>query len=190
MRETIARGDIGEVVSVQADHGQQLTHIERLMNPELAGGALLDLGVYPIAFAHDVLGVPDSVTAVGQMTDSGVDGQVGMVFDYGQRAQATLTTTLWATTPCTAAVAGTEGHIQLETMFYTPTRMKVTRKDGTSWDFDGRVPNGFQYEAAELARNVAAGLTESPSLPWAQTLEIMGLMDGIREQIGLRYPGE
>ena len=57
IRGAIARGDIGDVVSLQADHGQQLTHVERLMKPELAGGALLDLGVYPISFAHDILGV-------------------------------------------------------------------------------------------------------------------------------------
>src|SRR5690606_20957884 len=156
LRETLARGDIGEIISVQGDHGQQLTHIPRLMLPELTGGALLDLGVYPIAFTHDILGVPESITAVGQMTESGVDGQVGMVLNYGARAQATLSTTLWSTTPCTAVIAGTEGRIEVASMFYTPTTWKLTRKDGVSWEYDGRVPNGFQYEAAELARRVSA----------------------------------
>jgi predicted dehydrogenase len=189
MRETIARGDIGEVVSVQADHGQALTHVERMYRPELAGGALLDLGVYPIAFTHDILGVPASITAVGQLTDTGVDGQVGMVFDYG-KAQATLSTTMRSVTANRAVIAGTEGRIELDTMFYTPTTMRVIRRDGTSWEFDGRVPNGFQYQAAEVARRLAAGEKESPILSLDGTLEIMRILDEVRAQIGLVYPNE
>jgi len=190
LRAAIARGDIGEVVLVQADHGQSLAHVERMRRPELAGGALLDLGVYPIAFAHDLLGVPDAVHSVGQLTDTGVDGQVGMVFEYGERAQASLTTTLWSRTSCTATIAGTEGRIEIEDTFYAPTKWRLTRKDGTSWEYDGRVENGFQYEAAELARGVAEGRTESEVLPLAHTLEIMQLLDEVRAQIGLVYPNE
>src|SRR5690606_8096732 len=80
VREAIARGDIGEVVAIQADHGQTLMHVERMYRADLAGGALLDLGIYPVSFAHDILGVPDAVAAVGQLTETGVDSQVGMVF--------------------------------------------------------------------------------------------------------------
>ncbi|GIG53809.1 Gfo/Idh/MocA family protein [Demequina activiva] len=189
IRAIIERGDIGQVISVQADHGQHLTHVERMVRPELAGGALLDLGVYPIAFAHDILGVPESITAVGQLRDTGVDGQVSMVFQY-DGAQATLHTTMEAVTGVTAVIAGTEGRIEIDSMFYTPTTFTVKRNDGTSWTYDGRVPNGFQYEAAELARNVAAGRTESEILPLDQTLEIMRLMDEVRDQIGLVYPNE
>lgn len=190
LRAAVARGDIGEVVSIQADHGQQLTHVPRLMQPELAGGALLDLGVYPISFAHSVLGKPRAIHAVGQMTETGVDGQVAMVLDYGERAQAQLSTTLWASTPCMAVVTGTEGRIEVAGVFYTPTTWKLTRKDGTSYEYDGRVDNGFQYQAAEVARNIAAGCTESEILPWASTLEVMEIMDEVRAQIGLVYPNE
>ena len=189
VRAAIARGEIGQVVSVQADHGQHLTHVERLARPELAGGALLDLGVYPIAFAHDILGVPDTITAVGQLRESGVDGQVSMVFQY-DGAQATLHTTMESRTSCIAVIAGTEGRIEIADTFYAPTTFTLTRHDGTSWTYDGRVPNGFQYEAAELARNVAQGRTESEILPLDQTLEIMRIMDEIRDQIGLVYPNE
>ena len=189
MRETIERGDIGEVVAVHADHGQSLMHVERMYRPELAGGALLDLGVYPIAFTHDILGVPASITAVGQLTETGVDGQVGMVFDYG-RAQATLSTTMRSVTANRAVISGTEGRIELDSMFYTPTTMRVIRRDGTSWEFDGRVPNGFQYQAAEVARRIAAGDTESPILSLDGTLEIMRILDEVRAQIGLVYPNE
>lgn len=189
VRDAIARGLIGDVVAIQADHGQLLTHVERMVKPELAGGALLDLGVYPIAFAHDILGVPDSIHAVGRLRDTGVDGQVSMVFQYAD-AQATLHTTMEARTSCTATIAGTEGRIEIADTFYTPTTVTVKRNDGTSWTFDGRVPNGFQYEAAEVARGIAAGRTESELLPLDQTLEIMRIMDEVRDQIGLVYPNE
>lgn len=189
VREAIARGDIGEVVAIQADHGQSLEHVERMYRADLAGGALLDLGVYPLSFAHDILGVPGAVTAVGQLTDTGVDRQVGMVFDYGS-AQATLHTTMGSVTANTAVVSGTEGRIEIESVFYTPTTMRVIRQDGTSWEFDGRVPNGFQYQAAEVARRVAAGEKESPLHTWEATLEISRLMDEVRAQIGLVYPNE
>lgn len=189
IRELIARGEIGDIVSVQADHGQALTHVERMVRADLAGGALLDLGVYPIAFAHDILGVPDRITAAGRLRDTGVDGQIGMVFDYAT-AQASLTTTMEARTPCTAHIAGTEGRIEIDDTFYTPTSFTVTRHDGTSWFYDGDVPNGFQFEAAEVARRIHAGDTESALLTLDQSLEIMEIMDEVRSQIGLVYPNE
>jgi len=189
LRETIARGDIGDVVTIQADHGQPIAHVPRLQRPELAGGALLDLGIYPVSFAFDILGKPDAVTAVGQLTETGVDGQVSMVFDY-KAAQASLTTTMWARTQVQAVISGTEGRIEVADMFYAPSTWRLVRKDGTSWEFDGRVDNGFQYEAAALARNVAEGRTESEELPLSETLEIMETLDEIRSQIGLVYPGE
>jgi len=191
MREVIARGDIGDVISIQADHGQMLTHRERMVRPELAGGALLDLGIYPVAFAHDILGVPEQITAVGRLRDTGVDGQISMIFDYPSKgAQASLTTTMEARTSVTAHVAGAKGRIELEDMFYAPTRFTVTPLDGTPWTFDGTVENGFQYEAAEVARRVAAGDTESALHPLEQSIELMRILDEIRAQVGVVYPGE
>ncbi|MFW7413892.1 Gfo/Idh/MocA family protein [Demequina sp. SO4-18] len=189
VRAAIARGEIGQVVSVGADHGQMLTHVERMVRPELAGGALLDLGVYPIAFAHDILGVPDTITAVGRLRDTGVDGQVSMVFEY-DGAQASLTTTMEARTPGTAHIGGTEGAIEIDGLFYTPTTFTLFRLDGTSWTYDGVFDNGFQYQAAEVARLVAAGKTESPLHTLDDSLEIMRIQDEVRAQIGVVYPGE
>ena len=189
LRQLIADGEIGDIVSLQADHGQLLTHVERMWNPELAGGALLDLGVYPIAFAHNILGVPEHITAKGRMRDTGVDGQVSMVFDY-PTAQASLTTTMEARTPNMGLIGGAHGRVVIEDTFYTPTAFTVEKTDGTSWFFDGDVPNGFQYEAAEVARRIHAGDTESELHTLEQSLEIMEIMDTVREQIGLVYPNE
>jgi predicted dehydrogenase len=192
LRAVLARGEIGEVVHLAADHGQwfEFDPEHRVFNPLLAGGALLDLGVYPISFAHDLLGVPESVTATGKLTETGVDGQVSVVLTYPGRVQATLHTTLWSKTPTTAVIAGTEGRIEVAGDFYSPTSFTVIRNDGTRWTYQREVPIGLQYEAAEVARQVSAGATESPRLTWDNTLAVMRTMDEVRAQIGMVYPGE
>lgn len=189
LRAAIARGEIGEVVSVQADHGQAISHVERMRRPELAGGALLDLGVYPVSLAHEVLGVPDSVTAVGRLTAEGVDAQVSMVLEY-PGAQASLTTTMMGRTPCRAHIGGTQGAIDLDGIYYKPNTFSLRRLDGTSWTFDGRAENGFQFEVAEVARCVSEGRTESPAHPLDDTLAVMRTLDAVRERIGVVYPNE
>lgn len=192
LKAAVDRGELGDVVGLWADHGQMLNFSpeHRLLNPSLAGGALLDLGVYPMSFAHLMLGVPDEVTAVGQLTATGVDGHVSVVLAYGERTQAVVDTTLWAPTPCTAWIAGEKGRVELDRTFYAPTQFRLTRLDGTSWRYDGRVPGGFQYQVAEAARRAWAGSLESELRTWQDTLDVMRLMDEVRAQIGVVYPGE
>ncbi|MCB2413124.1 Gfo/Idh/MocA family oxidoreductase [Demequina sp. TTPB684] len=189
LRTAVAAGEIGDITCIIADHGQALTHVPRMYRADLAGGALLDLGVYPISFAHTFLGVPDKVTAVGQLTDGGVDNQVAMIFDY-PNAQASLHTSMVSKSANTAQIIGTKGRIEVDGWFYVPTTIRVVKDDVTIREFDGRVDNGFQFQAAEVARGIAAGLTESPIMPWKATREVMALMDLVRGQIGLRYPNE
>ncbi len=171
LRGVIARGEIGDIVNLSADHGQWFPFDpeHRLYAPELAGGALLDLGVYPVSFAHDLLGAPSTVTAVGALTETGVDGQVSIVLGYGD-TQATLSTTLWSRTANTAVISGTAGRIEVEGTFYAPTSFRVVRHDGASWYYDGFSGEGKQYQAAEVARRVAAGETQSPRMSWDSTL--------------------
>ncbi|HEX6887194.1 MAG TPA: Gfo/Idh/MocA family oxidoreductase [Candidatus Nanopelagicales bacterium] len=193
LREVLARGEIGEVVGVIADHGQNMKHLppeHRLHAPELAGGALLDLGVYPIAFAHDLLGAPDRISALGSLTATGVDGQVAIALGFAGRAQASLHTTLWARSATTAVIFGTGGRIEVATDFYRPTTFTVVRDDGGRWTHDGVVDNGLQFEAAEVARCIVEGRAESARMPWQDTLAVLATMDEVRRQIGLRYPAE
>ena len=193
LRAVIARGEIGEVVALIADHGQSFNHLpptHRLHNHDLAGGALLDLGVYPVSLAHDLLGIPDTVHATGSLTATGVDGQITMAFGYGERAQASLHTTLWSKTATTAVVCGTEGRIEVAGSFYAPTSFTVVRDDGTWWAYDREIDGGFQYEVAEVARRVAEGATQSPRMTWDDTLAVMRTMDEVRRQVGVVYPGE
>jgi predicted dehydrogenase len=193
LHDVIARGEIGDVVSVIADHGQNMNHLppsHRLHNPELAGGALLDLGVYPVSFAHDLLGTPDRVHALGSLTQTGVDGQISIALGYGERVQASLHTTLWAKTATTAVIAGTAGRIEVAGEFYRPTAFRVIPDRGDVTTYEHPVDGGFQYQVAEVARCVAAGATQSERMTWQGTLDVMRTMDEVRRQIGLVYPGE
>jgi predicted dehydrogenase len=192
LHQVLEAGEVGEIITLAADHGQHFGFdpASRLFAPELAGGALLDLGVYPVSFAHDLLGVPDAVRAVGTLTETGVDGQISMILSYGERTQAVLSTTLWSKTPTTATISGTEGAITVEGSFYAPTSFQVRRRDGRSWSFQQPGSMGLQYEAAEVARRVAAGDTESPRMTWADTLAVLRTMDEVRAQVGVVYPGE
>ncbi|OJV80803.1 MAG: oxidoreductase [Cellulomonas sp. 73-92] len=192
LHQVIDAGEIGDVVNIRADHGQAFAFDpkSRLFAPGLAGGALLDLGVYTVSWALDFLGVPDEVRALGQLTETGVDGQVSMALRYGDRAQADLSTTLWAKTPTTSAISGTEGLITVDGDFYEPTSFTVRRRDGRSWRFEQPMARTFAHQAAEVARRVAEGATQSPLMPWEGTLAVLRVMDEVRRQVGVVYPGE
>jgi predicted dehydrogenase len=195
LHEVLGRGEIGEVVGVFADHGQNMrrhppTH--RLHDPALAGGALLDLGVYPISFAVDLLGAPDRVVSLGSRTETGVDGQVSVTLGFGDRVQAALHTTLWAQTPTTAVVFGSTGRIELFPHFYRPTAFDVIDDAGSRRTFGAGadVAGGMQFEAAEVARCVAEGRQQSDRMTWRSTLDVMRTLDEVRRQVGVVFPGE
>ena len=195
VRRRVADGAIGEIVTLAADHGQalDLPNDHRLKSPELAGGALLDLGVYPIAFCVDLLGAPVEVKALGRLTDTGVDGHVSLVLDYGGKTLAVLDTTLWTKTPTTAVVSGTEGSIEIDGDFYAPNRTRLRKADRSRTvveEWGGPIDNGFQFEAAEVARCVADGKQESERMTWASSRAVIGVLDEARRQVGVRYPGE
>ncbi|MBD8062756.1 Gfo/Idh/MocA family protein [Oceanitalea stevensii] len=191
VRELVRSGAIGEVVAFHADHGQRLDGdpAGRLLNPALAGGALLDLGVYPLSFAHDLLGTPEAVVAAGALTETGVDGQETVLLQYAGRTQAVCSSTLWAGTPCRATISGTDGVIEIEGPFYGATSFTVTRGD-EEVTVRPRHEGGFQYEAAEVARCVAEGRRQSATMSWDDTLAVLGTMDEVRRQLGVTYPGE
>jgi predicted dehydrogenase len=191
VREILAAGTLGEIVYVTAEHGQWFAKdaSHRLFAPSLGGGALLDLGVYPISFAHMVLGTPDRITAASTPAFTGVDKTTSAIFEYDSGAHAVVTTSLAAASNNPAVIYGTEARLELDGWFYVPTSFRVTAHDGTvleSYDppAGGR---GMEHEAIEVGRCLAEGLTESPIMPLSDTLAVMQTMDEIRRQIGLDY---
>ena len=193
VREIIASGVLGQILTVQADHGQRLAdrNIPRLVEPSLAGGALLDLGIYPVSFAHMILGNPAKITASAVLTDKGVDAQTSMIFDYTDGAQAILTTTMIEQTPCRAVVAGVNGWLEIDRTFYNPTSMRVVLFDGSVTQYPHTYTgHGLREQAEAFKKLVHSGKTQSEILTWKDTVDIMGTLDAVRSQIGLRYPFE
>lgn len=190
IREILAEGLLGEVRTVLADHDQANEHVERMYNPELGGGALLDLGIYPVSFAWDVFGAPDTVIAHATMTPAGVDREVAIILGYPSGAHAVLHAQMSGLGPNRAAIVGTQGRIEIEPTWYRP--MGFTRYDAAGEvveRFDGRAEgHGMHFQAAELERIVASGALEGDILPPSRTVAIMETLDEIRRQIGLTYP--
>ncbi len=189
VRELIAAGAIGEVRTVVADHGQYFAPDprHRLYAPELGGGALLDLGIYPVSFASMVLGEPASVTAVADPAFTGVDGQTSAILRSADGAHALVTCTLWSATARRASIDGSEGMIDIDPVFYAPTSFTLHRRGAEPERFDpvGGLDGpgkGLRYEAAEVVRCVREGLTESPAMPLDETVSIMRTLDEIRRQ--------
>ncbi|WP_030453716.1 Gfo/Idh/MocA family protein [Herbidospora cretacea] len=193
IRELLNEGRLGDVRLVVAEHGVWFRHdpVHRLFDLALGGGALLDLGVYPVSFLSMVFGAPLSVTASTQFGDTGVDGQTAVLTTYEGGRQGVATSSMEAFLPNRASIAGTDAHIDIDPWWYRPTSFTLTPRDGAAERFTFDVPgNGLRFQAEEVARCVRAGLLESPILTLEETCQIMGTMDEVRAQAGLRYPGE
>ncbi|MHB1172696.1 MAG: Gfo/Idh/MocA family protein [Lacisediminihabitans sp.] len=194
IREIIAAGTLGEVRTVLADHNQKLPSgpEHRLNNPALGGGALLDLGIYPVSFAYDLFGAPTAIQANAAKTATGVDRQTAIIFGYGDGQQAVLHTALDTLGPNRAAILGTEGRIEIDSVWYTPTSFTVFDSSGSVIErFEQAVTHrGMQYQAWEAERLIDAGLIAGEILPPEESVRIMETLDEIRGRIGLVYPGE
>ncbi|QKV96376.1 Gfo/Idh/MocA family oxidoreductase [Streptomyces sp. NA02950] len=194
VRQVLDSGVLGEVRTIVADHGQYMVPdaAHRLYAPELAGGALLDLGVYPVSFASMVLGEFATVSVVGTSAFTGVDGQVSVVVTNDTGAHAMLNTTLFARTPTTASISGTLARLELDGDFYAPTSVRLIGRENTVLDVftPARLHGGLCFEAAEVARCVSEGRPESDLMPLDETLRIMRTLDEIRRTVGNLFPGE
>ena len=192
MRELVREGAIGEVRAVQADFGIDIPYdpAHRLLDPALGGGALLDLGVYPVAFAQLLLGEPDELAAWARLR-GGVDLATGMVFGYASGASATLSCSLTADTPRTAAVTGSAGRIEFPRGFFHAAGFLLHRQGRDPEEVKVPGPaDSFVPQIGEVVRCLRAGERESPLVPRAHTLAVMRTLDAVRERVGLRYPGE
>lgn len=189
----VQAGTIGAVKHLVADFGFSTPYNPegRLFNPALAGGSLLDVGVYPLFISQLFLGAPTAVRAVATPAPTGTDLNCAMALAYAEGATATLFSTLAATTENRCVLYGTHGQLQLQGRFHAATGVQLRLTGEAAKDIAYPTTGyGYHYEAAHVQQCLAQGLTESPLLPLSFSLRLMQTLDAVREQIGLRYPGE
>lgn len=194
IRQLLADGALGRVTSVLADHGQSIPSDpkHRLLRQELGGGALLDIGIYPVQFSSMVLGPPKKIVASGIMTDTGVDAYSTLVLTHDDDAQSTLFSSIRARTPMTAVIAGSEASIVIDGAFYTPTTFKVVPSDHLMKPINWTDPtpirwfDGLCWEANALAQFVGEGRVESPEHTHEEMISILATIDDARAQLA-RY---
>jgi predicted dehydrogenase len=183
INDTVRNGDLGDVVLVQADFSEQVRFDaeDRMWNPGLAGGAVLDLGVYPISLGSMLLGEPAEIRALTSRAPTGVDANTAIIGRYARGALGVYHCGLWAHSPLTAAITGTDGTILIAPPFYSPQSFVIQRRSGAPRTFSTTLEgHGYTYQAAEVARCLRAGLTESPSMSLAETISIMRTLDAVR----------
>ena len=193
LRGLLAKGTIGEVRMLEADFGFRAAKREgRLFDPALGGGALLDVGVYPIALASMLFGPPSRISGMAELGPTGVDEYAAAVLGHPGGQLAVMSTALQANTFHEAAIVGTKGRIKLQEGWWRGSNLTVLR-DGRRGAKLVKVPfkgNGYQYQAIEFMNCLRKGRTESAVMPLDETLWIMKTMDTLRAQWGLKYPME
>jgi predicted dehydrogenase len=194
LRELLQSGVVGEVTHLKASFGIRSKKVfpwQRMLSKKLAGGALLDLGIYPVSFARMIFGQPPAeMTSRAKLGWTGVDETSEYFFNYSSGARAELFASFRRAVPHDAVLTGIEGTIHIPDFFH-PSRMIITRRGAEPETLEiPYEPTGYQYEAAEVAACLRAGRTESTAMPLDETLEIMRTMDALRAQWDMKYPGE
>lgn len=194
-KQMIDEGVIGEVQIVASDFGFTAPYDpkSRLYDPELGGGSLLDVGIYPVSLASMLLGTPERIVSMGQIGKTGVDEQSAMIFGYKNGALAVGYATIRCGSYTEATIIGSLGMIRLHAQIGLFRPFKLTLRVSGQEDRIIDIPfegNGYNYEAAEVMRCLRSGKTESPVMPVDESIEIIRTMDKIRAQWGLKYPTE
>jgi dihydrodiol dehydrogenase / D-xylose 1-dehydrogenase (NADP) len=193
LRSMLAQNIIGEVRMLQADFcfRAPFNPVGRLFNPELGGGALLDIGVYPLNLASMIFGPPERMTGMAHMGKSGVDEQNAILMGYSDGRIATLYSSNRIDSPIEAVILGSKGSIRLHRFMHHPERMTLISAGNPDKTIHMPIDGyGYGYEAEEVMNCIRTGKTESSIMPLNETLTIVKTMDALREQWGLRYPAD
>jgi predicted dehydrogenase len=192
-REIALSGQIGDVTGVRADLCKVFPYDprHRLFDVAAGGGALLDLGVYPVNFVWMIMGRPSTVQAVATLSSTGSDLLTAMQWTYGDGRVAQLYCDAHSESPYTGLINATKGWIRLETRLHHPSAMTIWTDDGNTEVIAGDpADDSFAAEVAEVERCLRTGLTESPAVPLDDTIAIMELLDDVRRQTGVHYPAD
>ena len=190
--DVLGAGRIGEPLLVEADFGfrRPFDPEDRLFRLDLGGGGLLDLGIYPLQLCSLVLGYPEHAAAEGVIGETGVDEQVAAVLRHPGGGLGVIKAALRVGMTCTARISGTDGSIDIPALMHCPNAITVNTVAGSERIDCSYEGNGLRFEIEEVHRCLAAGETESPTMPLNETLVLATTLDSIRDQIGLVYPGE
>lgn len=187
-RALVADGAIGEVRGVEADLGAErpFDPADRLFSLDLGGGTILDLGVYVVSLAQMLLGNPTQVAVTGSLVSSGVDGESSYLLGYQDGRSATLRAAFYAS-PGAARIQGTQGWIDIPPRFHHPDRIVLHRAGGHEPEEILAPPasRGYSLEIDEVDRCLAAGLTESPTMPLSDTLAVQRVLQQAADEIGV-----
>ncbi len=207
VRQWLADGEIGDVELVRANLSFMAAYDprHRLFAPELGGGALLDVGIYPVSFAYMVLGSPKTICSTAALGKTGTDDRSSYFFGYDGGKTALLSSGVQLSVPVEADIIGTRGYIKIHQPWINPRVVTLAKPAAPGVParliFEGNVyntqavhaptrGNGYNYEAVEVGECIRAGKLESDTLPLKESLDIMETLDKIRAQWGLTYPDE
>lgn len=194
VKQLIANGKVGTINYIRGEFGfiPKAPVASRLFDPQLGGGSLYDIGVYPVFLAIDILGRPDTIDASMTRASTGIDEQCAIRFNYKDGAIAQLFSSLSANLGGGADIAGDKGRIHFVNQFHKPLTTLEFYSDTVDnkeiIPFDKGEGYGYEYEARHVTACLQKGLTESPVLTHAQTLLLMETLDRIREKAGINYP--
>jgi predicted dehydrogenase len=188
----VGEGRIGEVRLVEADFGftRAVDPASRLFAPELGGGALLDIGIYPLQLCSLLLGPPDRLVAEGSVGATGIDELVAAVLHHPGGGIGVVKASIRTPMACTARIAGTEGWIDLPASMHCPDAVTITTAAGAERVDCSYQGDGLRFQIDEVHRCLADGRTESDVMPLAETHRLAATMDTIRGRLGVVYPGE
>jgi predicted dehydrogenase len=192
-RELIAEGALGEVRMLQVDFGfrSEVNPKSRLFDPALGGGALLDVGIYPVSLAHMLFGKPAEISSFANLGSTGIDEEAAILFRHSEGQLSLLSTAVRLSTPHEALIVGTKGRLVMQASWWGPTSLVLHRQGHEPETLTPPCPiNGYNYEALEVNACLREGRLESSIMPLTESLEIMQSLDSLRQQWGLRYPME
>ena len=190
LRTILKENHIGEIHSLYACHGQNLTNIKnpRLWTKELGGGALLDLGIYVVSLSQMILGTPKNILAKSIFTKKGVDAKTSMIFEYEKEQIANLSCTMYDSQPNRAVISGKEGYIEINPTFYAPTTIRVISNNKKEITFTGNyIGHGLREQALEMQKCIINNNIESKKMTHSDSISVMKIMDKVRNKVGLEY---
>ncbi|MBN1597124.1 MAG: Gfo/Idh/MocA family oxidoreductase [Bacteroidales bacterium] len=191
LKELIDKKVIGDLLNIEADFGfrSSIDEKDRLFNPELGGGSLLDIGIYPVFLAYQLAGIPLKIRAFSTLSESGIDHSTTMMFEHEKKVNSALLSSIVTSTRTEAIIYGKEGVIKVRPRWFMVSDIELI-KNGQAPEVFSFTQQGFgyQYEASEVMNCLDKGLIESEKYSWTNSVDIMSILDKVRSITGIRYP--